>query len=76
MTVIFEEKQKEKGTLEEVEENQFFVNCDGYLCQKSSPTSYNLIAKADGSVFSSTVENIPRTIKIERLLQKVAKIEF
>ena len=76
MTVIFEKKQSEELTFEDVEENQFFVCKEGFLCQKSTRTEYNIIAKPDGSVYSTSPVSVRRTIKIERLIPKVTKIKF
>jgi hypothetical protein len=77
---ITEEREIEKQfTLDDVEHGQFFVDFEGWLCQKTGSQSYVTIADEQGRPSSTTVEDIKRSdsfFKIERLLPIVNKIEF
>lgn len=59
-----------------VEEDQFFVDDDGDLCQKSSEDSYTTVADQDGRPSAYTVKYVNYDHKISKILPKVAKIEF
>lgn len=76
MKFIYEEVKKNKQlTLEEVEENQFFVCTDGYLCQKADETAYTTIADDEGNPTCCKLD-CDYDIPIQRILPRVEKIEF
>jgi hypothetical protein len=64
-------------TFADVEEDQFFVTSHGYLAQKITSTSYNLIATPHGQPYAAHIYRCDPCAKIQRLmLPKVIKIEF
>lgn len=77
MKIIFEkeENQDKQLTIADVEENQFFVCGDGYLCQKLDNHRYTTIAKSNGQLYSGYF-SIMNHDRIKRILPKIAKIEF
>jgi hypothetical protein len=77
MKIIFEkeENQEKQLTIADVEENQFFVRSDGYLCQKLGSYCYTTIAKSNGQLYSGYF-SIMKHDRIKRILPKIAKIEF
>lgn len=76
MKFIYEKQEKkEELTLSDVEENQFFVCVDGYLCQKVYEYAYNTIADDDGGPSCSYL-TCEADMPIKRLLPIVEKIEF
>jgi hypothetical protein len=76
MKFIFETDQKVQPKFSDVCIDQFFVKCDGDLCQKIEDNCYNMIADCDGvpCAFTSTFYH-PDSL-ISRILPKVIKIEF
>lgn len=77
MKIIFEKQKEVKLTFNQVECSQFFVNSCGSLCQKNSHNSYCVIADSQGipcSFYSHTI--IARGVAVQRIIPKVAKIEF
>ena len=77
MKFIYAEKTKEKiPTFGDVKTNQFFVDCDGYLCQKTSGSSFSVVADPGGTPYSTHLTNIFSTREIERIIPLVQKIEF
>ncbi len=77
MKFIFEEISKPKPLfLKDVEANQFFVNYHGSLCQKTTQTSFSVIAGKDGKPLGYHFANMPENTVINKILPKVAKIEF
>ncbi len=76
MKFIYEKQEEKKTlTLNDVEDNQFFVCADGYLCQKIGSESYITIADEEGCPCSGYYRNNTDT-PIARLLPIVRKIEF
>lgn len=76
MKFIYAKKEKNKElTLRDVEENQFFVCKDGYLCQKIDSTDYVTIADEKGNPTCNTYAE-PEDAPIVRILPRVEKIEF
>jgi hypothetical protein len=63
-------------TFNDVEEDQFFVDIDGRLCQKGNETFYCMITESDGTpcliYYNDAYDDMP----IERVLPRVDKIEF
>jgi len=76
MRIILKESIKEKPTFGDVEENQFFVSWDGYLCQKLHLGRYNIITDKYGVPFAAREENMISTDEVLRILPEVEKIEF
>lgn len=62
----------------DVEIDQFFVARCGYLCQKVTGNSYNIVADAKGFPLARPTHKVDCVSKltISRILPKVAKIEF
>jgi hypothetical protein len=76
MRFIYEKQTENKElTLKDVEENQFFVCADGYLCQKVYECGYNTIADDEGGPSCSHL-TCEADMPIKRLLPIVEKIEF
>ena len=63
-------------SLSDVDENQFFINHAGALCQKTSYDSYSHIALADGTPHGVTYSEREEDEKIQTILPKTSKIEF
>lgn len=77
MFKITTEKETEKQlTFKDVAENQFFVNNNGNLCQKSSSDVYTTIASKYGKPMSMTEYDVDYDTKIQKIFPKVIKIEF
>ena len=77
MKFIYAEQAKEKKpTFGDVQINQFFVDYDGYLCQKTTISSFVVIAHHDGTPYSTWLNNVPSVREIERIIPFVEKIEF
>lgn len=77
MKIIFEKEENQESylTIADVEVNQFFVCMDGYLCQKITDSRYATIAKRNGQLYSG-IFSCGAHYRIERILPKIAKIEF
>jgi hypothetical protein len=77
MKIIFEKKenQEKQLTIADVEENQFFVCSDGYLCQKLGSYGYTTIANSNGQLYSGYF-SCDAHDRIKRILPKITKIEF
>jgi len=73
---ITEAVEKKTPMFGDVELNQFFVNNEGCLCQKTAGDIYSLIALSGGSPYSDQYRDIPNTGPITRILPHVTKIEF
>lgn len=78
MTIKFitEEAQDLSLTFRMVEDDQFFVNSYGWLCQRSSGDACCVIAQKDGLPYSGKINCIAPDTPIQRILPKVTKIEF
>jgi hypothetical protein len=63
-------------TFGDVEEDQFFVDEDGWLCQKAAEDAYTAIANADGEPTCTFFDGIDSDLLIKRILPKVTKINF
>jgi hypothetical protein len=76
--ISFEFGGAESGvlTLADVEEDQFFVDKDGWLGQKVGRTGYVLIAADDGEPCCTVYEDADEYEVIQRVLPKVTKINF
>jgi hypothetical protein len=76
MTIIFEQQPPSTLKFGDVQENQFFVDTNGYLCQKANSSSYHTIADNNGELYSTYVDLACAYDKVKRILPKVTKIEF
>jgi hypothetical protein len=76
MKFIFEQDETKQLTFGDVQDNQFFVDADGYLCQKICSDSYNTICNGIGTPYATSNDQASRDDKIKRILPKVTKIEF
>lgn len=63
-------------TLDSVEDSQFFVSDNGFLCQKTSYTSYSVIAKASGIPYASDVSMVNERTVIKRKIERIQTIDF
>jgi hypothetical protein len=63
-------------TFNDVEEDQFFVDIDGRLCQKGGETFFCMITEPDGTPCLICYNNAYDDMPIERVLPLVDKIEF
>ena len=79
MKFILSEPIEEKQlTLADVAVNQFFVNRDGWLCQKVWGDAYIQIANSKGELYADyyTDELELTNQPIQRILPNVERIEF
>lgn len=77
MKIIYETDPAPKTLVfANVEENQFFVQPSGYLCQKITNNSYSMIANACGKPYGNHYSNVGPQMEISRIIPKIAKIEF
>lgn len=70
------ENDESSLTFSDVPEDSFFVDKQGYLCQKSDDVTYVVIANYEGKPVSYINYDIARDFAIERVIPKVKKIEF
>lgn len=73
--VIMSENKEKTLTFEDVPENYFFKDGDGYLCQKSSSDDYIIIADPGGKLHAGYVMNVCLDEKVLKIYD-VALIEF
>jgi hypothetical protein len=77
MKFILEENQETKlPSLKDVEENQFFVCSCGSLCQKTTNSSYSVVALSNGGPHGDYYSGQSINLRINKILPKVVKIEF
>ena len=77
MKFILEENQETKlPSLKDVEDNQFFVNLFGCLCQKVCDNSYLSITNGNQEPWCNFVTEQSINLRIKKILPKVVKIEF
>ena len=76
MKFITEKQKSRKLTFSQVEANQFFVDKDGDLCHKINASLFNVIARKGGIPRPSISLDISPDAEIERICEKVTKIEF
>jgi hypothetical protein len=77
MKIIFKEQKTAKPpTFGDVEINQFFVDIDGYLCQKNTKDTYHTIAAPSGLPFAGIVDRCYSSEHIQSILPEVERIEF
>jgi hypothetical protein len=76
---ITEETTPAQLEFRDVEEDQFFVNHYGNLCQKISDDKYNVIADKNGGPLgcaATFVGEDRRDLFVQRILPKITRIEF
>ena len=71
-----EEDEEDTLTIHDVEENQFFIDGDGRLCQKVDDYDYNIIADSDGYPLACSTETMFDGDTITKVIDKIAKIKF
>jgi hypothetical protein len=77
ITFITEEQKSERPPVfGDVCENQFFIDNDGWLCQKMSELCYNTIADEEGNPLADRAELLDWGTHIRCILPKVSKIKF
>ena len=78
MEITFKENKPEAKppTFGDVEENQFFINLDGFLSQKNRAGTYHSIADDCGNPCCVDFSGISEDRPIKRILPKVTKIHF
>ena len=77
MKIIFKGQKREKTpTFGDVSRNQFFVDWDGYLCQKNTEDAYHMIADPGGLPFAGIVDRCYSSEQIQSILPEVERIEF
>lgn len=77
MKIIYETDPAPKTlTFADVEENQFFVDDAGRLCQKITNSVYSAIANSCGEPYGDHYSNVRPQMEISRIIPKIAKIEF
>jgi hypothetical protein len=70
-----EDKGKEKLIFDMVEVDQFFIDKDGWLCQKYSDLQYFAIACSEGTP-SAQHYHIDRYTEIKKILPEVKRITW
>jgi hypothetical protein len=68
-------EKKDVLTFEDVEEDQFFINQIGELCQKTDVDSYSVVADENGRPYSWNRKCCPEE-NISKIFPFVTKIEF
>lgn len=77
MKFILSETVKEKQLkLADVAVNQFFVNINGWLCQKTGIASYIQITDSEGEPYADFFDGEDVKQPIQRILPNVKRIEF
>lgn len=76
---IKQEEQEEVEnylTILDVEDNQFFIDGHGHLCQKIEDYSYNVIADEDGNPYALDSQFMYEEEVITKILDPISKIKF
>ena len=77
MKFILSETVKEKQlTFADVADNQFFVDRNGWLCQKVYCNRYHQITDRKGKPYADYYDNVYTSEPILRILPNVERIEF
>ena len=76
MNFIYENQAVKAPTFRDVKDNQFFVDGDGYLCQKTNHNSFTVVAKPDGTPYSTWIDYTALNREIQKIIPAVRKIEF
>lgn len=70
------ESKLQELTFDMVEENQFFINCSGDLCQKVTNTAYNIIADRHGYPLCNHWATVAEGLRINKIIPRIEKIKF
>jgi uncharacterized protein YqkB len=70
------EKKEKKLVFSDVQENAFFVDLDGCLCQKEGCSKYNVIANEEGRPWAVAGSDINPAQRIRKILGKPERIIF
>lgn len=76
MEVIYKPTKPQSYTFGDVSTDQFFVDKEGYLCQKVNGACYNIIANDRGNPLSCHKERILPSTPVKRILPEVEQIKF
>lgn len=76
MKFIYEQEEDKVPTFGQVQDDQFFLDIDGYLCQKINFSAYCTIANSKGEPYATIIRRAYNSETIKRILPKVTKIEF
>lgn len=76
MIKFITEDQDSGVVLSDVKNGQFFVDCQGWLCQKRNARSYNTIADQTGRPVATPVTDSPANRPIKRGLPAVTRVVF
>ncbi len=76
MAIRFNYKHARNCSLDSVEDNQFFINNDGYLCQKCNDGCYIYIADVDGVPRAGFCHVITTEPCVSKILPEVESITF
>ena len=76
MIKFITEAEEKPPVFGDVQTNQFFVHCLGWLCQKHGPNSFNVLTDCDGNPDASRVPHVRSDMPITRILPRVTKIEW
>lgn len=74
--VLDESQNDDTLYFEDVDTNQFFITCGGYLAMKRTPDSYVSIADEKGLPYCDFYDGISDRTPIKKILPKVARINF
>lgn len=73
---IFNNTEDEEIYFNDVEEDGFFIDVEGFLCQKVEVGRYNIIAKPNGVPYAGTVSDVSEDEYIKKILGCPSKIDF
>ena len=76
--ITFETKTKtdRKPILSDVDNDQFFVDNSGFLCQKVAHDGIITIADSEGRPIAGYYGNVGEDLPITRILPEITKINF
>lgn len=77
MIEFIEYENQERGPMfQDVQEDQFFIDDNGRLCQKNTSTQYNVISESDGTPYCCQISSMQLGHKIKKILPKISKVRF
>lgn len=73
-----DENTNQLKTLDAVEENQFFIDENGCLCQKVDFNAFNTIANANGEPWAchDVVNDEQEALIVKCIIPKISKVQF
>jgi hypothetical protein len=71
---IFESGDSKELSFGDVDQDQFFINDEGFLCQKINYRKYNVLANGAGEPYCFTVEF--EDVIVRKILPRVIKIKW